>query len=164
MAKVTINPAITFGIGHVVGSIAPGKMADLVLWTPQAFGAKPKLVIKGGLINWALMGDPNASLPTTQPIMYRPMFGAYGSALTRTSVTFVSRAGWRRASGSATGSRRSWSPVRGTRTIGKADMVRNDATPRVEVDPETFAVTVDGVHATVEPVEPVSLNQLYFFS
>jgi urease subunit alpha len=164
VAKVTINPAITFGISHVVGSIAAGKMADLVLWQPQSFGAKPKLVIKGGLINWALMGDPNASLPTTQPVMYRPMFGAYGSALTRTSVTFVSRAGFEAGIGARYGLRKELVPVHGTRTIGKRDMVRNDATPRVEVDPETFAVTVDGVHATVDPVETVRLNQLYFFS
>ncbi len=164
VAKVTINPAITFGISHIVGSITPGKLADLVLWTPQAFGAKPKLIIKGGLINWALMGDPNASLPATQPIIYRPMFGAFGSALTRTSVTFVSRAGYEAGIGERYGLQKRLVPVSGTRTIGKADMVRNDATPRVEVDPETFAVTVDGVHATVEPVERVSLNQLYFFS
>jgi urease subunit alpha len=164
VAKVTINPAITFGISHVVGSIAPGKMADLVLWQPQSFGAKPKLVIKGGLINWALMGDPNASLPTTQPVMYRPMFGAYGSALTRTSVTFVSRAGFEAGIGARYGLQKELVPVHGTRTISKRDMVRNDATPRVEVDPETFAVTVDGVHATVDPVETVRLNQLYFFS
>ena len=129
-------------------------MADLVLWTPQAFGAKPKLVIKGGLINWALMGDPNASLPTTQPIIYRPMFGAFGSALTRTSVTFVSQAGVRR------GHRRAIRAPEGARAgvrapgpSASADMVRNDATPRIEVDPETFAVTVDGVHATVDPVD-----------
>ncbi len=164
MAKVTINPAITFGISHIVGSIAPGKLADLVLWTPQAFGAKPKLIIKGGLINWALMGDPNASLPTTQPILYRPMFGAFGSALSRTSVTFVSRAAHEAGIGERFGLQKQLVPVSRTRTIGKADMVRNDATPRVEVDAETFAVTVDGVHATVEPVERVSLNQLYFFS
>ncbi len=164
LAKVTINPAITFGISHVVGSITPGKMADLVLWTTQAFGAKPKLVIKGGMINWALMGDPNASLPTTQPVMYRPMFGAYGSALTKTSVTFVSRAGLDAGIGARYGLQKELVAVRGTRTITKEDMVRNDATPRVEVDPETFAVTVDGVHATVDPVETVSLNRLYFFS
>jgi urease subunit alpha len=164
VAKVTINPAITFGISHVLGSITPGKMADLVLWTPQAFGAKPKLVIKGGLINWALMGDPNASLPTTQPIMYRPMFGAYGSALTRTSVTFVSQAGLDAGIRDRYGLQKDLVAVKGTRTITKRDMVRNDVTPKIEVDPETFAVKADGVHATVEPVKTVSLNQLYFFS
>jgi urease subunit alpha len=164
VAKVTINPAITFGISHVLGSITPGKMADLVLWTPQAFGAKPKLVIKGGLINWAVMGDPNASLPTTQPILYRPMFGAFGSALTRTSVTFVSRAALDAGIGARYALQKDLVAVQGTRTITKRDMVRNSATPRIEVDPETFAVKADGVHATVEPLKTISLNQLYFFS
>ncbi len=143
----------------------PGKMADLVLWEPQFFGAKPKLVIKGGLINWALMGDPNASLPTPQPIYYRPMFGAFGKALPETCVTFVSgaayrarhrRAAWARSAGSM--------PVYGTRTITKRDMVRNGRHPEIEVDPETFAVMVDGVHATVDPAHTIALNQLYFFS
>ncbi|MET0773162.1 MAG: urease subunit alpha [Candidatus Limnocylindrales bacterium] len=164
VAKVTINPALTFGIGHILGSITPGKMADLVLWTPQAFGAKPKLVIKGGLINWAVMGDPNASLPTTQPIVYRPMFGAFGSALTRTSVTFVSQAALDAGVRDRYGIQKDLVAVKGTRTITKRDMVRNSATPRIEVDPETFAVKADGVHATVEPSTSISLNQLYFFS
>lgn len=164
VAKVTINPALTFGIGHVLGSITPGKMADLVLWTPQAFGAKPKLVIKGGLINWAVMGDPNASLPTTQPILYRPMFGAFGSALTRTSVTFASQAAVDAGVAARYGLQKDLVAVKGTRTITKRDMVRNGATPRIDVDPETFAVKADGVHATVEPLKTISLNQLYFFS
>jgi urease subunit alpha len=164
IAKVTINPALTFGIGHVLGSITPGKMADLVLWTPQAFGAKPKLVIKGGLINWAVMGDPNASLPTTQPIIYRPMFGAFGSALTRTSVTFVSQAAVDAGVAGRYGIQKDLVAVKGTRTITKRDMVRNSATPRIEVDPETFAVKADGVHATVEPATSISHNQLYLFS
>ena len=164
VAKVTINPALTFGIGHILGSITPGKMADLVLWTPQAFGAKPKLVIKGGLINWAVMGDPNASLPTTQPILYRPMFGAFGSALTRTSVTFVSQAAVDAGIASRYELQKDLVAVKGTRTITKRDMVRNSATPKIEVDPETFAVKADGVHATVEPSTSISLNQLYFFS
>lgn len=164
VAKVTINPALTFGIGHILGSITPGKMADLVLWTPQAFGAKPKLVIKGGLINWAVMGDPNASLPTTQPILYRPMFGAFGSALTRTSVTFASQAAVDAGIADRYQLQKDLVAVKGTRTITKRDMVRNGATPRIEVDPETFAVKADGVHATVEPLKTISLNQLYFFS
>jgi len=164
VAKVTINPALTFGIGHILGSITPGKMADLVLWTPQAFGAKPKLVIKGGLINWAVMGDPNASLPTTQPILYRPMFGAFGSALTRTSVTFASQAAVDAGVRDRYGLQKDLVAVKGTRTVTKRDMVRNGATPRIEVDPETFAVKADGVHATVEPSTSISLNQLYFFS
>jgi urease subunit alpha len=164
VAKVTINPAITFGISHLLGSITPGKIADLVLWQPQFFGAKPKLVIKGGMINWALMGDPNASLPTTQPIRYQPMFGAYGSALPKTCWTFVSHAAHDAGIKDRLGLQKHVEPVVGTRTITKQDMVLNGATPKVEVDPETFAVKVDGKHATVDPVEEVKLNQLYFFS
>jgi len=164
IAKVTINPALTFGIGHILGSITPGKMADLVLWSPAAFGAKPKLVIKGGMINWAVMGDPNASLPTTQPVTYRPMFGAFGSALTRTSVTFVSKASYDLGIGERYQLQKDLVPVYGTRTVTKRDMVRNDVLPKITVDPETFAVKVDGKHATVDPVAEVRLNQLYFFS
>src|SRR4029077_7217317 len=140
IAKVTINPALTFGIAHVLGSITPGKMADLVLWSPSMFGAKPKMVIKGGMINWAVMGDPNASLPTTQPVTYRPMFGAYGSALTRTSVTFVSKASYDLGIRDRYDLQKDVVPVYGTRTVTKRDMVRNDVLPRIEVDPETFAV------------------------
>ncbi len=164
IAKVTINPALTFGIGHVLGSITPGKMADLVLWSPSMFGAKPKMVIKGGMINWAVMGDPNASLPTTQPVTYRPMFGAFGSALTRTSVTFVSKASYDLGIGERYQLQKDLVPVYGTRTVTKRDMVRNNVLPKIEVDPETFAVKVDGKHATVDPVSEVKLNQLYFFS
>ena len=164
IAKVTINPALTFGIGHVLGSITPGKMADLVLWSPSMFGAKPKMVIKGGMINWAVMGDPNASLPTTQPVTYRPMFGAFGSALTRTSVTFVSKASYDLGIADRYDLQKDVVPVYGTRTVTKRDMIRNDVLPKIEVDPETFAVKVDGKHATVDPVKDVRLNQLYFFS
>jgi urease subunit alpha len=164
VAKVTINPAITQGVGHVLGSIEPGKLADLVLWDPGFFGAKPRLVIKGGMIAWAAMGDPNASLPTTQPIIYRPMFGLRGSALARTSVTFVSQAAFDFGVGAKYGLRRSVMPVRGTRTLTKRHMIRNDALPRIEVNPQTFAVKVDGVHATAPPPRSIALNQLYFFS
>jgi urease subunit alpha len=164
VAKVTINPAIAQGTGHVIGSVEVGKMADLVLWEPAFFGAKPKLVIKGGMVSWALMGDPNASLPTPQPVMYRPMFGTYGGALPRTRVTFTSRAA--HEDGIAERYRLSSRvmPVQGTRSIGKSAMIRNAALPEIEVDPETFAVTVNGRHATIEPTNHVPLGQLYFFS
>jgi urease subunit alpha len=164
VAKVTMNPAITQGISHVLGSVEPGKMADLVLWEPAFFGAKPKMVIKGGLINWSLMGDPNASLPTPQPVMYRPMFGAFGAAAPQTCVTFVSRAGYDAGVGEKLDLRRQVMPVFNTRTLTKRDMVRNSGTPHIEVNPETFAVKVDGKHATVPPAERIALNQLYFFS
>ena len=166
VAKVTINPAMTFGIGHVLGSISPGKMADLVLWEPAFFGAKPKLVIKGGLdqlgATWATR-TPRCRRP--QPVMYRPMFGAFGSALTRDVVHLrLARPPTTSASPSGSTCRRIVMPVYGTRTVTKRDMVRNAATPKIEVDPETFAVKVDGVHATVDPIESIALNQLYFFS
>jgi urease subunit alpha len=164
VAKITINPAITQGIAHVLGSIEVGKLADLVLWDPKFFGAKPKAIIKGGLINWSLMGDPNASLPTPQPVYYRPMFGAYGSALPKTCITFVSQAAHSRGIKETLELGRQVMPVIGTRKLGKRDMVRNSATPRIDVNPETFAVRVDGVHATVAPAKRIALNQLYFFS
>lgn len=164
VAKITINPAITQGIGHVLGSVEPGKIADLVLWEPAFFGAKPKMVIKNGMILWSTMGDPNASVPTPQPILYRPMFGAYGTALSESCVTFMSQAGYEAGVGEKLGLRRQVLPVCGTRTLTKRHMVRNDVLPQIEVDPETFAVKVDGVHATVPPVRDLPLTQLYFFS
>lgn len=164
VAKITINPAITQGINYMVGSVEVGKMADLVLWEPKFFGAKPKLVIKGGFINWSGMGDPNASLPTPQPVYYRPMFGALGSTLAQTCVTFVSHAAHERGVKSKLELQRQVMPVYGTRTVTKREMVRNTATPRIEVDPESFAVTADGVHATVPPSRSLALNQMYFFS
>ena len=164
VAKVTINPAITQGIAHVLGSIAPGKMADLVLWEPAFFGAKPKLVIKGGMINWASMGDPNASLPTPQPMLYRPMFGAFVVAMPETCVTFISQAAHQRGLADRLGLRRKVLPVSGTRTLTKRDMIRNDTLAKIEVDPQTFAVKVNGTHATAPPAKSLALNQLYFFS
>jgi urease subunit alpha len=164
VAKITINPAITHGIAHVLGSVEVGKVADLVLWEPAFFGAKPKLVIKNGFISWGLMGDPNASLPTPQPVYYRPMFGAFGDALPATCTTFVSGAAHAAGIGERLGLRRQVVPVRNTRKIGKRDMVRNSGTPQIEVNPETFAVTVDGKHATVAPAKTIALNQKYFFS
>ena len=164
VAKVTINPAIAQGVGHVIGSVEVGKMADLVLWQPAFFGAKPKLVIKGGMISWALMGDPNASLPTPQPVFYRPMFGALSPVAPKTRVTFTSRAAIDAGIAQCYELRSKVMPVLGTRTIGKWSMVRNTSLPSIAVDPETFAVTVDGKHATVEPATSIPLNQLYFFS
>lgn len=164
VAKVTINPAIAHGIAELLGSIEVGKIADLVLWEPAFFGAKPKMVIKGGFISWAAMGDPNASLPTPQPVYYRPMFGAYGNALAETCITFVSGAAHAAGIKERLGLRRQVHPISNVRKIGKRDMVRNTGTPNIEVNPETFAVTVDGKHATVPPLSSVSLNQKYFFS
>jgi urease subunit alpha len=164
VAKITINPAIASGTAQMIGSVEPGKMADLVLWEPAFFGAKPKLVIKGGLINWALMGDPNASAATPQPVCYRPMFGSFGSALQQTCVSFVSRAAYESGIAERLQLRRRVRPVARTRTITKRDMVRNSALPAIDVDPETFAVTADGVRAAVTPAESLRLNRLYFFS
>ncbi|MCF7989492.1 MAG: urease subunit alpha [Thiohalocapsa sp.] len=164
VSKITINPAIAHGISHLLGSVEVGKVADLVLWEPGFFGAKPKLVLKNGMISWSLMGDPNASLPTPQPVYYRPMFGAMGLARADNGLTFVSAAAYETGIKERLGLQRQVEPIRNTRKIGKADMVRNSGTPNIEVDPETFAVTVDGVHATVQPLRTVSLNQKYFFS
>jgi urease subunit alpha len=164
VAKITINPAIASGTASTIGSVEPGKLADLVLWEPAFFGAKPKLVIKGGLINWALMGDVNASVATAEPMIYRPMFGALGLALPQTCVSFVSRAAYDDGIADRLGLQRQVRPVERTRTITKRDLIRNDALPRIDVDPETFAVKADGVHATVPPAESISLNRLMFFS
>ncbi|MDB5348280.1 MAG: ureC [Schlesneria sp.] len=164
ISKVTINPAIAQGVGHIIGSISPGKMADLVLWEPAFFGAKPKMIIKGGMINWACMGDPNASLPTPQPVIYRPMFGAFGTALSKTCATFVSRAAYDLDIAKKYDLQRMVMPVYGTRTVTKRDMVRNSTLADIQVNPQTFAVTVDGVHATAPAPKTIALNQLYFFS
>jgi len=164
LAKVTLNPAITFGVDHKIGSVAVGKVADLVLWEPAMFGAKPKMVIKGGMINWANMGDPNASLPTPQPMIYRPMFGAMGGALGRTCLTFVSRAAAERGVAERLGLQRQVVAVRGTRTLTKANMVLNDQMPNIEVNPETFEVVVDGRRVNLAPAKSLPLAQLYWFS
>ena len=161
---MTINPAIAAGLSHAIGSIEPGKIADLVLWSPAFFGAKPKMVLKGGMIVWSNMGDPNASLPTPQPMYYRPMYAAYGSALGKTCISFVSRAAYDDDVKSKYGLSRQVMPVKATRVLGKEHMVRNAFLPKIEVNPQTFAVLVDGVHATVTPPKTISLNQLYFFS
>lgn len=162
IAKYTINPAVAHGIAHEVGSIEAGKLADLVLWKPAMFGAKPSLILKGGMIAAAAMGDPNASIPTPQPVHYRPMFGACGSALTHTSVTFVSGMALEAGVGDKLGLARRLSAVANCRNIGKADMRLNDYQPKVEVDPETYQVHADGQLLTCEPATILPLAQRYF--
>ena len=164
LAQITLNPAITFGISDILGSIAPGKMADLVLWEPEFFATKPKMVIKGGMISWANMGDPNASLPTPQPKIMRPMFGAMGKAVSRTAVRFVSQVAADEGVIDKYGIENIIYPVQRTRQLTKQDMVRNGATPRIDIDPETFNVYVDGVQAYVDPAKELPLAQLYWFS
>ena len=160
VAKYTINPAIAQGLAHEVGSVEAGKLADLVVWTPAFFGVKPDLVIKGGAIAHALMGDPNASIPTPQPVHYRPMFGALGGALAATCITFLSGAAMEADLGHTLGLRRMLSPVRNTRGgIGKRSMVHNDALPVIEIDPETYEVRADGVLLTCEPADVLPMAQ-----
>jgi urease subunit alpha len=160
IAKYTINPAIAHGIAHEVGSIEVGKLADLVLWKPAFFGVKPELILKGGFIAGAMMGDGNASIPTPQPVVGRPLFGSYGGALHACSLTFVSQAGV--ASGALSGLRRRAAPVRGCRTLGKRDLVLNDALPKIEVNPDTYEVRADGRVLTSEPADVLPLAQRYF--
>ena len=161
IAKYTINPAIAHGISHEVGSIEPGKLADLVLWKPAFFGIKPSVIIKGGMIAAAPMGDPNASIPTPQPVHYRPMFGAQGLAAAKTSVTFVSQAALDKNIGERLGLSRGLSACRNTRNIGKKDMVLNDWMPTITVDPQTYEVRADGELLTCEPAKVLPLAQLY---
>jgi len=161
IAKYTINPALTHGIAHTVGSIEVGKLADLVLWRPAFFGVKPSLILKGGMIAAAAMGDPNASIPTPQPVHYRPMFGSFGKAL-KTSVTFVSQAALNNPAVAALGLSKPLVAVSGTRTLKKSDMVHNGATPEITVDPETYVVKADGVHLVCEPATELPLAQRYF--
>jgi urease subunit alpha len=163
IAKVTINPAIAQGISHLVGSIEVGKLADLALWSPAFFAVKPDMVLKGGMIATAMMGDPNASIPTPQPVHDRRMFGALGGALGATCVTFTSAAALERDVGAKLGLRRILAPVKNTRGgIGKKDMVLNDAMPKIEVDPETYEVRADGVLLTCEPATVLPMAQRYF--
>jgi urease subunit alpha len=161
IAKYTINPAITHGIAHVVGSIEVGKLADLVLWKPAFFGVKPSLILKGGMIAAAAMGDPNASIPTPQPVHYRPMFGAYGKAL-KTSLTFVSQAALANPAVHALGLLKPLEAVRNTRQVTKRDMLHNDALPHIDVDPETYAVRADGELLVCEPASVLPMAQRYF--
>ncbi len=162
VAKYTINPALTHGIAHEVGSVEPGKLADLVLWKPAFFGTKPSLVIKGGAIAAAPMGDPNASIPTPQPVHYRPMFGAMGLAVAKTSLTFVSEAALQNDIGQQLGLSKGLSAVKHTRTVRKADMVLNDYQPHMEVDPETYEVRADGELLVCEPADVLPMAQRYY--
>jgi urease subunit alpha len=162
IAKYTINPAITQGISHEVGSVEVGKLADLVVWKPAFFGVKPSLILKGGAIAAAAMGDPNASIPTPQPVHYRPMFASFGSAMNATSVTFVSQAALDLGVPDKLGLQRRAVAVKNTRTIGKADMVHNSGTPKIEVDAQTYEVRADGQLLTCEPATVLPMAQKYF--
>jgi urease subunit alpha len=161
IAKYTINPAITHGVSHVVGSVEVGKLADLVVWKPAFFGVKPFTIIKGGMIAAAAMGDPNASIPTPQPVHYRPMFGAYGGGL-KTAVTFVSQAGLDNPELKTLGLQKTLVAVKGTRDVKKSDMVHNTWLPKIDVDPETYEVLADGMPLVCEPAEVLPMAQRYF--
>lgn len=161
IAKYTINPAITHGIAHVVGSLEVGKIADIVLWRPAFFGVKPSMVVKGGMIAASLMGDPNASIPTPQPVHYRPMFGAFGGGL-RKSFTFVSQSAFEAGIAGTLGLSKTTIAVRGTRGLRKRDMIHNGATPHMEVDPETYEVRADGRLLVCEAANVLPLAQRYF--
>ena len=162
LAKLTINPAITHGVSHEVGSVEVGKWADLVFWRPAFFGVKPSLVLKGGFIAMAAMGDPNASIPTPQPVHYRPMFGSYGGALTRTSLSFVSQSALAGGVGAAYGLRKTLAAVKGCRVAKKADMVHNSYLPVMEIDAQTYTVRADGQLLTCEPATSLPMGQRYF--
>ncbi|MEO8039805.1 MAG: urease subunit alpha, partial [Betaproteobacteria bacterium] len=162
IAKYTINPALAHGIAHEVGSIEVGKLADLVLWRPAFFGVKPSLILKGGMIAAAAMGDPNASIPTPQPVHYRPMFGAFGGACAATSVTFVSGAALDSGIGTQLALNKRLVAVKGTRNLTKRDLLLNDAMPRMEVNAQTYEVRADGVLLTCEPAHTLPMAQRYF--
>jgi len=162
VAKYTINPALSHGISKYVGSVEPGKMADLVLWKPAFFGVKPEMVIKGGMIAASKMGDPNAAIPTPQPVLMRNMFGTLGAAVHKTAVTFVSQAGIDNNIAEKYGVKKNLLAVKDCRTVGKKDMIHNDAVPDIEINPENYEVTVDGKVITCEPLDVVPLGQRYF--
>jgi urease subunit alpha len=163
IAKYTINPAIAHGVSKLIGSVEKGKLADLVLWSPAFFGVKPDMIIKGGSIVAALMGDPNASIPTPQPVHYRPMFGAFAGARTASSVVFASKAAVRAGLGKKLGIAKTLVAVENTRGgISKKSMIHNGATPRIEVDPETYEVKADGELLTCAPAEVLPMAQRYF--
>ncbi len=162
VAKYTINPAIANGLAHEVGSIDVGKWADLVLWKPAMFGVKPSLILKGGFIAAAAMGDPNASIPTPQPVHYRPMFGAFGGAIGRTSISFVSQASLQLGIAEAYGLHKQISAVKGCRAVSKRHMVHNAALPKMEIDPHTYTVRADGQLLTCEPAKALPMAQRYF--
>jgi urease subunit alpha len=160
VSKYTSNPAIAHGVASDVGSIEPGKLADLVLWKPSMFGVKPEIIVKGGFIAWSVMGDANASIPTPQPVLYRPMFGSFGGATAATSLTFVSQAGI--DNGIQKLFKKKAAAVHGCRSVGKKDMIHNAAMPDISVDPETYEVRADGELLTCEPAKELPLAQRYF--
>ena len=162
IAKYTINPAIAHGIGQHIGSVEEGKRADLCLWSPAFFGVKPEMVLIGGSIALAQMGDPNASIPTPQPVYSRPMFGAMGRAVQNSAVAFVSQAGQAAGLGEALGLGRTTLPVENCRGIGKKDMVLNDAMPEIDVNPETYEVRADGELLVCGPAKELPMAQRYF--
>jgi urease subunit alpha len=162
VAKYTINPAIAQGMSRHIGSIAPGKRADLVLWWPAFFGAKPEMVLVGGMIACAQMGDTNASIPTPQPVYSRPMFGAFGRAAERGAVLFISAAAQADNLGASLGLSKQTLAVENTRSIGKGDMIHNAARPKIEVNPETYEVRADGELLVCEPAQELPLAQRYF--
>lgn len=161
ISKYTINPAISHGMSHLIGSVEPGKLADLVLWKPGFFGVRPEIVLKGGFIAWAQMGDPNASIPTPQPVLMRPMFGSFGGAPARTSIAWVSQACLQNGIANSYNLRKRTEAVKGCRRLSKKDMLWNNATPQITVDPETYQVTADGQLLTCQPAQSLPLAQLY---
>jgi urease subunit alpha len=162
VAKYTINPALAHGVAHEIGSVEEGKWADLVIWKPAFFGVKPSIIMKGGFIAAAAMGDPNASIPTPQPVHYRPMFGAYGGALSRSSLTFMSQAGVAAGLPEELGLKKTVSAVRGCRSVKKADMVHNSYLPKMEIDAQTYQVRADGQLLVCEPATELPMAQRYF--
>lgn len=162
VAKYTINPALTHGIADHVGSIESGKLADLVIYKPEYFGVKPELVLKGGLLVSAQMGDPNASIATPQPVYPRPQFAAFGRALSKSCLSFVSQASLDKGIGERYGLQRELAAVQGCRTVGKKDMIRNEATPEIRVDADTYQVWVDGEKVGSDPIQELPMAQRYF--
>jgi urease subunit alpha len=162
IAKYTINPALAHGMAHEIGSVEVGKWADLVVWKPAFFGVKPALVLKGGTIALAAMGDPNASIPTPQPVHYRPMFGSFGSSVTQSSITFVSKAGLAAGIGDKFELKKRLSAVKNIRQVGKKDMVHNDCTPVMDINPQNYEVRADGELLTCEPATVLPMAQRYF--
>jgi urease subunit alpha len=162
VAKYTINPAISHGIAHEVGSIEPGKWADLVVWKPAFFGVKPALILKGGFIAMAAMGDANASIPTPQPVHYRPMFGSFGGALARGSLTFLSQAGYAAGVKEKYGLQKTVAAVKNIRKVRKHHLIHNNYTPKMEIDAQTYAVRADGQLLTCEPATVLPMAQRYF--
>jgi urease subunit alpha len=162
VSKYTINPAIAHGISHEVGSIEPGKWADLVVWKPAFFGIKPALILKGGFIAMAAMGDPNASIPTPQPVHYRPMFGAFGGAVAKGSITFLSQAGLKAGVKERFGLAKNVAAAKNIRHVRKHHLVHNDYLPKMEIDPQTYAVRADGQLLTCEAAKVLPMAQRYF--